>query len=130
MTTQELIQTILFVMATAIMPVVVKYVVAYLQTKSDILIDSFENETIREYADDAIECVLNAVIAVNQTFVESLKNSGSFTESSQREAFNKAKQLVLSLISDNSKKAIEKLYGDFNTWLDNQIEVCVNEAKA
>ena len=130
MTTQELIQTILFVMATAIMPVVVKYVVAYLQTKSDILIDSFENETIREYADDAIECVLNAVIAVNQTFVESLKNSGSFTESSQREAFNKAKQLVLSLISDNSKKAIEKLYGDFNTWLENQIEVCVNEAKA
>ena len=130
MTTQELIQTILFVVATAIMPVVVKYVVAYLQTKSDILIDSFENETIREYADDAIECVLNAVIAVNQTFVESLKNSGSFTESSQREAFNKAKQLVLSLISDNSKKAIEKLYGDFNTWLENQIEVCVNEAKA
>ena len=130
MTTQELIQTILFVMATAIMPVVVKYVVAYLQTKSDILIDSFENETLREYADDAIECVLNAVIAVNQTFVESLKNSGSFTESSQREAFNKAKQLVLSLISDNSKKAIEKLYGDFNTWLENQIEVCVNEAKA
>ena len=29
-----------------------------------------------------------------------------------------------------TKKAIEKLYGDFNTWLDNQIEVCVNEAKA
>lgn len=129
MNLEEFLQTILFIVATAILPVVANYVSTYLKVKKEILLEDFDNVKLREYANDAVDCVLDAVVAVNQTFVDTLKQSGNFTPDAQKEAFKKAKIKAIELISEESKNAIAVLYSDFDKWLDNQIEVCVNQNK-
>ena len=82
MNLEEFLQTILFIVATAILPVVANYVSTYLKVKKEILLEDFDNVKLREYANDAVDCVLDAVVAVNQTFVDTLKQSGNCTKRS------------------------------------------------
>lgn len=126
---REFLEVIMYLVATVLMPVVVKYFATYLNAKKNVITEQLENEMLRKYADDAFECVMNAVVDVNQTFVESLKKSGNFSEESQLQAFKMAKNKVIDIISDESKNAITVLYRDFDAWLNTQIEVCVNSEK-
>lgn len=126
---KEFLETIMYLVATVLMPVVVKYAADYLNARKTIVTEQLENEKIRGYADDAFECVMNAVIDVNQTFVDTLKKSGTFSPEAQEEAFTMAKNKVINIISEESINAINLLYSDFNAWLDTQIEVCVNTRK-
>lgn len=126
---REFLEVIMYLVATVLMPVVVKYFATYLNAKKNVITEQLENEMLRKYADDAFDCVINAVVDVNQTFVESLKKSGNFSEESQLQAFKMAKSKVIDIISDESKNAITVLYRDFDAWLNTQIEVCVNSEK-
>lgn len=123
------LETIMYLVATVLMPVVVGYIATYLKAKKSVITEQLENEKIRTYADDAFECVMNAVVEVNQTFVDTLKKSGSFSQEAQLEAFKMAKNRVISIISEESMNAITVLYKDFDAWLNTQIEVCVNAEK-
>ena len=77
----------------------------------------------------ATQIVTNAVKVVFQTYVESLKNSGNFTKEAQIEALTKAKNIVLSQIGSDVKEYISSNYGDFNNWLEIQIESTINSLK-
>lgn len=126
---KEFLEAIMYLMATVLMPVIVEYAASYLKAKKAIVTEQFENQKLREYANDAVDCVVNAVMDVNQTFVEALKQSGNFSEDAKEKAFKMAKNKVIDIISEESKNAITMLYKDFDAWLDNQIEVCVNMEK-
>lgn len=62
-------------------------------------------------------------------YVESLKNSGSFDKEAQAIALSRARTTVISQINDDVKNYITANYGDFNTWLTNQIEATINTLK-
>lgn len=126
---KEFLEVIMYLVATVLLPIVAEYAASYLKAKKLVVTQQFENQKIREYANDAVDCVINAVVDVNQTFVEALKQSGNFSEDAKEKAFKMAKNKVIDIISEESKNAITMLYKDFDAWLDNQIEVCVNAEK-
>lgn len=88
-----------------------------------------KNEKATEYLTLATQIVTNAVKVVFQTYVESLKKSGNFSKEAQVEALTKAKNIVLSQIGSDVKEYISSNYGDFNNWLEIQIESTINSLK-
>ena len=77
----------------------------------------------------AIGIVTNAVQVTFQTYVESLKNSGSFGKEEQAIAFDKAKAIIASELTEELKAFITQNYGDLQTWITNQIEASIYKLK-
>ena len=73
---------------------------------------------------------MDAVLYVNQIYTDSLKASGKFDQKAQTEAFNRAYVEAVNMISEESKKVVETLYGSFDKWLQLKIEAAVNTAKS
>lgn len=122
----EILLNIISVVVTSILIPLITYLgirlSAYLKTK-------IENEKQHKYIDAAIDVVTIAVTTVMQTYVDNLKKNGSFTKEAQIEAFTKAKDAALKLITAEAKNAITAVYGDFDAWLDALIETKVKEIK-
>jgi ribosome-binding factor A len=96
--------------------------ISYLNSK-------IKNEKAKDLLTQATTVVTNAVRAVFQTYVDSLKKSGNFGTEAQLEALNKAKDIALSQLSEEVKEYITKNYGDINNWLTTQIEATINLIK-
>ena len=77
----------------------------------------------------AVDIVTNAVRITFQTYVESLKNSGSFGKEEQLIAFEKAKAIITSELTEDLKTFIIQNYGDLQTWISNQIEATIYKLK-
>lgn len=128
----EMINYVLYVVLTVILPVVAKYAVDLIKTKikeSNIIADATKNEDLSKIIEGALSDVMDAVLYINQVYVDSLKSSGKFDKEAQQEAFNRAYKEALNMISDEAKKVIEQLYGSFDKWLKLKIESSVNMAK-
>ncbi len=128
----EVLNYCLYIVLTVLLPVVAKYAVDLIKTKikeSTIIEEATKNENASNLVKDALSDVMDAVLYVNQTFVDSLKEKGQFTEEAWKEAKTKAYNAALLTISEESKKAITEIYGSFDKWLQLKIESSVNMAK-
>ncbi|MDE6406592.1 MAG: hypothetical protein K2M20_13185 [Lachnospiraceae bacterium] len=128
----DLIQYILYVVLTAILPVAAKYAISLIQTKireSAFIEEAAKTEARSILIKDALSDVMDAVLYVNQTFVDTLKAKGEFTESAWKEAKQKAYNAALLTVSEESKKAVAAVYGSFDNWLQLKIEASVKAAK-
>lgn len=95
----------------------------------ELINSKIKNEKGTKCLTEVSEIVLNAVRFVFQTYVESLKKSGSFDKDVQIEALNLAKNIVLSQLSAETKTFISPNYGDLNEWLITSIEAGINKLK-
>lgn len=128
----EMLNYILYIVLTIILPVVARYVVAFIKAKikeSNIIMYATHNEDLSKIVESALSDVMDAVLYINQIYVDSLKSSGKFDKEAQEEAFNRAYVEAMNMISDEAKKVIEGLYGSFDKWLRIKIESSVNMAK-
>lgn len=104
-------------------------IIAFLNKQTQRLKNKFANEQTAHYLDIANNIVIQAVTCVSQTYVEALKKEDKFDKEAQKEAFDKAKTLVYSLMKTECKNAVEEYYIDFDKWLITKIEEQVNNAK-
>lgn len=128
----EVINYVLYIVLTAVLPVIASYAVNLIKAKiieSGLIADAAKNEMLGQIIESALSDVMDAVLYVNQVYTDSLKASGRFDETAQKEAFNRAYVESINLISDQAKKAIEQLYGSFDKWLKLKIEASVNSTK-
>lgn len=120
-----LINIISAVVTTVLLPLItwaVTKLIQYIGTK-------VKNEKAAALLSTATTIVLNAVRSVFQTYVESLKASGSFDSAAQVEALKKAKEIALSQLGDDVKEYISTNFGNLDGWLTNQIESTINLLK-
>lgn len=128
----EVLNYCLYIILTVIMPVVATYAVNLIKAKireSNIIANATQNEDLSKIVEGALSDVMDAVLYINQIYVDSLKSSGKFDKEAQTEAFNRAYAEAMNMISDEAKKVIEQLYGSFDKWLKLKIESSVNTAK-
>ena len=88
-----------------------------------------EHEKLNQYIDYAQEAITTAVTSVSQTYVDSLKKSGQFDKTAANNAKKQAIEIAEKLISDNSKIAIETVFGDFEEYINNKIEAVIKSEK-
>lgn len=128
----EVLNFCLYTVLTVLLPVITKYAVDLIKTKikeSTVIEEATKNENISNLVKDALSDVMDAVLYVNQTFVDTLKAKGEFTEEAWETARKKAYNAALLTISEESKKTIAEIYGSFDQWLQLKIESSVNMAK-
>lgn len=77
----------------------------------------------------AVDAVGDAVKEVFQVFVESMKKEGTFTEDAQKEAKQRAINLVKKQLLPEVVEYITKKFGDLDTWLDSKIESTIYDLK-
>lgn len=126
---KELFQQIMYIVITAILPIALTYLKAFLDAKSSEAIAKVENEKLMNYLTMAYESVGLAVDTVSQTYVDSIKQSGNFDEEAQAKAKEMAMNIAKKLISSNVEQAVSVAYGDFNTYLNAAIEAYVGRRK-
>lgn len=129
MNTKDFVEQLLYLVATGILPMLTVYIVTLLKVKIKDASASLNDEYLAKYIESATDIIGSVVIEVNQTFVDSLKKSGNFTQESAIEAKNLAVEKCKTLISEESQKAIEIMYNDFETYLNTKIEELVKENK-
>ena len=123
---QEILLNILYVLVTTvIIPLITAIGVRIINKINGVIKDSKNNKMLT----DATLVVTNAVKTVFQTYVESLKASGTFTLESQKEALHMAKTIALSQIKTDTQIFIQENFGDFDKWLANQIEATIYKLK-
>ena len=84
-----------------------------------------DNKLVKEIATAAAD----AVAMVSQTYVDSLKASGSFDEDAQKKALALALAACVDSLSQSAQDYIQKTYGDVSTYLTTMIEAEVRAQK-
>lgn len=125
----EIVIQIIQVCVIPLLGILTKYLVDYLTAKRNEINSKIDNETAQKYTNMIYQTVVDCVIATNQTYVDSLKKSGSFDEAAQKEAFNRTINAIMTILSDDAKEYITEATGDLNTYLTQLIEAEVNKRK-
>lgn len=85
-------------------------------------LSKIRNEELKTIAEVSFEIVGTAVADVSENFVKELKKDGKFSKEDARTALELAKSKAKQQISKRAKELIEKHHGDFEKWLEQQIE--------
>ncbi len=125
----EIVIQIIQVCVIPLLGILTKYLVDYLTAKRNEINSKTDNETAQKYTNMIYQTVVDCVIATNQTYVDSLKKSGSFDEAAQKEAFNRTMNAIMTILSDDAKEYITEATGDLNTYLTQLIEAEINKRK-
>lgn len=122
----EVLINIISVLVTAVVLPLISFagtkLISWLNTK-------VKDENARLQLTVATNIVKNAVLTVFQTYVDSLKASGTFNAQAQSTALLKAKEIALSQMTAEIKEYIINNYGDLETWLTTQIEATIKLLK-
>ena len=125
----DMLRSIIYIVLTAILPILVQYIVKFINMKVDELSVNIKSEKAKMYINAIVDAISIAVVSVNQTYVDSLKQDGKFDEESAYAAKNLAMMRAKELISNDTEKFIEMMYGDFDKYLENAIESYVRREK-
>lgn len=122
----EILLNVLSVATTAIVLPLISFLGVKLTQWLNTKIKDEKAKTLLEKANGI---VLDAVRSVFQTYVESLKASGSFDSQAQSIALGKAKTIIESELSEDLKAFIAESYGDVTAWIGNAIEASIYKLK-
>jgi len=120
---------ILYIVVSAIMPVIAGFLAALIKQKVSEISARMENEKIAIYLQTVTNVLTDAVLEVEQTYVDTLKKAGEFTPEAAEKAKAKAYEIADRLITQNCKEAVEYIYGDFESYALTKIEALVKENK-
>lgn len=129
---RDILYNMMYIIITGCGVAIAKYIVDLINKKiNEIQINTeiSKYDKLNKYVDDAQDAIAKAVLTVSQVYVDSLKNSNSFTPEAQKEAKNKAIEIAKELITEDSKNAILVLYKDYDAFLDATIEAFVKQNK-
>lgn len=129
MNSQQLLNELLYAVLIAAIPVLTKYIIAYLQTKQSQIEDNKKNYDFASTLEKALEIVTSVVKYVSQTYVDDLKAQGKFDASAQEEALKKAIETIQSQLDEQTKELLITAYGDLQTWIRVQIEAAIKDSK-
>lgn len=129
MTTNELISTIFQVVILPLLTVLTGYAVKWVNAKAKELKATTDNVYTHKYIEMLQDTIVKTVIAVNQTYVDALKQQGSFDKAAQEEAFKRVYETVLLSLNEEAYEYLNNIFGDLQTYITAQIEAAVKEHK-
>lgn len=129
MVTNELISMIFRVVILPLLTVLTGYAVKWINAKAKELKATTDDVYAHKYISMLQDTIVKAVIAVNQTYVDALKQQGSFDKAAQEEAFKRVYETVLLSLNEEAYEYLINIFGDLQTYITTQIEAAVKEHK-
>ena len=125
----KILQEIFTVCIIPLLGILIKYLVDWIQTKKNTLVQQEENEIKQRYIEMLANTIETCVIATNQTYVNALKDKNAFTLEAQKEAFEITKNAILTILGEEGQNYLKQIYGDLNIYIMKEIEKNVNIQK-
>lgn len=122
----ELLFQIFEVCIIPLLGILTTFVVKFIRAKIVEVNAKHDNELLKKYTTMLSETVIECVIATKQTYVETLKATGSFDEEAQKHAFEMTYEAILKVLSEEAKEYLSAAYGDLTAYITNRIEAEVN----
>ena len=126
---KDILVNALYEVAIVIIAALGGAIIAFLRTKISSINSNSSNELANRIRWEVESAGEDAVMAVNQTFVEELKKKNLFDKEAQEEAFDRALDGTLKALSQSTVEFINNTYGDITIWLKDKIEAAVNRNK-
>lgn len=130
---QETLQTtfasILEVILIVVIPALALYGGKMLHEFFHTKAKSVNNEYIKTMFEEIGDTLESTVAATSQTFVDSLKATGSFDKEAQEEAMKQSVGTAKKLLNKEAQELIVKTHGDLDLWLKTQVDKFVREQK-
>lgn len=127
--TPEIINSMLTVLIVPLFGLMAKAIIAYIKREMVRLEQKIGSEAVNGLLERAADAVESAVIAVNQTFVETLKQQGAFDAAAMEKSFLLAKEKAIVILGEAAKEELGLVIGDLEAWIETKIEVYVNRNK-
>lgn len=94
-----------------------------------LLNQKIKDKKLARWSSELFTIIMSAVQTVFQSFVDTMKKAGKFDESAQKEAKEKAYNIIVSQLTPELKKYIQDNFGDMKEYLMNQIESMIYNLK-
>ena len=125
----EFLSALLQAVIIAAIPVIAGAIVKGVKALAKNLSTKTDSELAKKYLADAADAITTAVSLVNQTYVDGLKKSGTFTKENQEEALGRAIKEAVNLMRHETLAFLKEAYGDMNDYLVSKIEAEVRLQK-
>lgn len=109
--------------------ILTRYFIVFVNAKRQELKEKVNNTLANKYIDMIYNTVTNCVVATNQTYVDSLKQQGSFDKQAQTIAFNETLAAVKIMLSKDALEYIHSITDDVDFYLTKLIEASVRDQK-
>lgn len=125
----ELVKDIFEVCIIPLLGLLTKYLISWLNKKNKQLETEIDNELFQKYFNMTNETIHQCVIAMNQTYVNSLKNQNKFDSEAQKKAFSEVYKNVMNILGEEAVVYLNNAVGDLNAYITSRIENEVKENK-
>lgn len=128
----EFINDLMLAVITVCVPILATYGVKLINRWTEnALKDSSlaDNDLVQSYLSEISQAVTTAVSYTSQTYVDSLKASGTFTLEAQKQALEKSIAAAMSILTPAATSFIEEAYGDAKDYIVPLIEAEVRKQK-
>lgn len=126
---KELLPTIIQTILIPLLIALTGFAVKWINAKANQLKEKATDDRYFLYIDILQELVTKAVIMVNQTYVDELKKTNSFSKEAQLEAFKKVYETVMTSLSEDVIVYLQQIIGNLDDYLTVLIESSVKEQK-
>lgn len=129
---KDILAVVIYTIITGCGVVVVRKVLEFINKKIDQLQENtklIEYEKLNKIIDNVQNSIYNIVDAVNQTFVDTLKEHNKFDKESAAAAKSVATDKANALLTQEAIKAITQIKGDVDVFIDTTIESAVRQLK-
>lgn len=125
----EIIYQIFELCIVPLLAVLTGYLVQWIKAKTAEATEKNRKDVFDKYITMLGETITKCVSATNQTYVDALKQAGSFDAKAQKHAFEMTLNAVLNLLGQDAIEYLGAIHGDLTDYLTTLIEAEVKAQK-
>lgn len=129
MNLQTFLTTVFEFIISPLLILLTSFAVKWINARANNLKAETDNQIIQKYIDMLNKTIATTVTAVNQTYVDDLKNKNAFTIEAQKEAFQRVYDVVINSLTKEAGFYLAEIINDLDAYVRNKIEEQVNIQK-
>lgn len=129
MNLQTFLTTVFEFIISPLLILLTSFAVKWINARANNLKAETDNQIVQKYIDMLNKTIATTVTAVNQTYVDDLKNKNAFTIEAQKEAFQRVYDVVINSLTEEAGFYLAEIINDLDAYVRNKIEEQVNIQK-
>lgn len=106
------------------------YFITWLKAKKQELQKKVKDDTTKKYMEILDKTITECVLATNQTYVDALKQAGTFDLDAQKHAFQLTYDAVLAILTKEAEDHLNEVVKDLGAYITNKIEANIKTNKS